>query len=115
MRTVALSLVIALCCTSFFAQNTEPKASAGTTRSQSEAQKPATKPSPQAAADEADSLGPWKGLQYRLVGPFRGGRVVAASGVVDACPDHGEWRPQLVAGIRREFALPLEGNAAALE
>jgi len=82
LRTVALSLVIALCCTSFFAQNTEPKASAGTTRSQSEAQKPATKPSPQAAADEADSLGPWKGLQYRLVGPFRGGRVVAASGVV---------------------------------
>ncbi|MGD0569461.1 MAG: hypothetical protein ABSA78_13755 [Candidatus Sulfotelmatobacter sp.] len=25
---------------------------------------------------------PWKGLQYRLVGPFRGGRVVAVSGVV---------------------------------
>ena len=32
--------------------------------------------------DESESQGPWKGLQYRLVGPFRGGRVVAVSGVV---------------------------------
>jgi photosystem II stability/assembly factor-like uncharacterized protein len=30
--------------------------------------------------DEAKS--PWKALNYRLVGPFRGGRVVAVSGVV---------------------------------
>ena len=34
------------------------------------------------AADDADSLGPWKGLQYRLVGPYRGGRVEATSGIV---------------------------------
>src|SRR5271165_6734484 len=32
--------------------------------------------------DEGEDKGPWKGLQYRLVGPFRGGRVVAVSGVV---------------------------------
>lgn len=32
--------------------------------------------------DENAAQGPWKGMQYRLVGPFRGGRVVAVSGVV---------------------------------
>jgi photosystem II stability/assembly factor-like uncharacterized protein len=32
--------------------------------------------------EEGEDQGPWKGLQYRLVGPFRGGRVVAVSGVV---------------------------------
>ena len=32
--------------------------------------------------EEGEDKGPWKGLQYRLVGPFRGGRVVAVSGVV---------------------------------
>ena len=32
--------------------------------------------------DEHAAEGPWKGMQYRLVGPFRGGRVVAVSGVV---------------------------------
>jgi photosystem II stability/assembly factor-like uncharacterized protein len=32
--------------------------------------------------EEGEDKGPWKGMQYRLVGPFRGGRVVAVSGVV---------------------------------
>jgi len=32
--------------------------------------------------DDDEDLGPWKGLQYRLVGPFRGGRVVAVAGAV---------------------------------
>ncbi len=32
--------------------------------------------------DEGEEKGPWKNLQYRLVGPFRGGRVVAVAGVV---------------------------------
>jgi photosystem II stability/assembly factor-like uncharacterized protein len=31
---------------------------------------------------EGEDKGPWKNLQYRLVGPFRGGRVVAVAGVV---------------------------------
>jgi photosystem II stability/assembly factor-like uncharacterized protein len=39
-----------------------------------------------AQSEEGEYKGPWKGLQYRLVGPFRGGRVVAASGVVGS-PD----------------------------
>jgi len=32
--------------------------------------------------DDKESKGPWKGLEYRLVGPYRGGRVVGVSGVV---------------------------------
>src|SRR5690349_4466047 len=46
---------------------------------------PATSGTPAAAAAqqaEGEAKGPWKALQYRLIGPFRGGRVVAVSGVV---------------------------------
>jgi photosystem II stability/assembly factor-like uncharacterized protein len=32
--------------------------------------------------EEGEDKNPWKGLQYRLIGPFRGGRVVAVAGVV---------------------------------
>jgi photosystem II stability/assembly factor-like uncharacterized protein len=49
-------------------------------------------PAPRQTAASASSVGvqqqddeeksPWKALSYRLVGPFRGGRVVAVSGVV---------------------------------
>jgi photosystem II stability/assembly factor-like uncharacterized protein len=39
---------------------------------------------PAAGQDEAqeEAKGPWHGLTWRLVGPFRGGRVLAVSGVV---------------------------------
>ncbi|HEX8801449.1 MAG TPA: hypothetical protein VF772_22690 [Terriglobales bacterium] len=43
---------------------------------------PAEKPTSNDQEDEKQSQGPFKGMQYRLVGPFRGGRVVAVSGVV---------------------------------
>jgi photosystem II stability/assembly factor-like uncharacterized protein len=42
-------------------------------------------PSPAPAAtpeEEEEARGPWHGLTWRLVGPFRGGRVLAVSGVV---------------------------------
>jgi photosystem II stability/assembly factor-like uncharacterized protein len=43
----------------------------------------ASTPTPGNSKDtEDEDKGPWKGMQYRLVGPFRGGRVVAVSGVV---------------------------------
>lgn len=32
--------------------------------------------------DDADQKSPWKAMNYRLVGPFRGGRVLAVTGVV---------------------------------
>ncbi|HZD33352.1 MAG TPA: hypothetical protein VE779_17035, partial [Candidatus Angelobacter sp.] len=84
MRNAAFLLVIAIFSGSAVAQNETQKPAAGSPPSQSEGQKPAAsagKPAANPPSDE-DSLGPWKGLQYRLIGPFRGGRVVAASGVV---------------------------------
>jgi len=35
-----------------------------------------------AASDEEEAKGPWHGLTWRLVGPFRGGRVLAVTGVI---------------------------------
>jgi|HubBroStandDraft_4_1064222.scaffolds.fasta_scaffold00117_22 photosystem II stability/assembly factor-like uncharacterized protein len=51
------------------------------TGSQKAAQAAGT-PSADTQSDDNEWQGPWKGMQYRLVGPFRGGRVVAVSGVV---------------------------------
>jgi len=39
-------------------------------------------PTTDTQSDDNEAQGPWKGMQYRLVGPYRGGRVVAVSGVV---------------------------------
>jgi len=33
-------------------------------------------------SDQEEAKGPWHGLTWRLIGPFRGGRVLAVSGVV---------------------------------
>jgi photosystem II stability/assembly factor-like uncharacterized protein len=35
-----------------------------------------------AAEDEEEAKGPWHGLTWRLIGPFRGGRVLAVTGVI---------------------------------
>ena len=81
MRTTTVVLLISLFFTAAFAQKRQPKSS-------QPAQKPAdqqkaTPATPAADADDdSESKDPWKGLQYRLVGPFRGGRVVAVAGVV---------------------------------
>ena len=87
MRTTALVLVIACCITSVSAQKQKPQPRPGTEpgQAQAEAQKPATvagTPATDADQDEREAEGPWKGMQYRLIGPFRGGRVVAVSGVM---------------------------------
>jgi photosystem II stability/assembly factor-like uncharacterized protein len=38
---------------------------------------------PAAASDtEEEAKGPWHGLTWRLIGPFRGGRVLAVSGII---------------------------------
>ncbi len=88
MRTVALVILMACCVTSLWAQKQKPQPKPGTEpeQKQTEAQKPEAAAAGTAATeadqDERESEGPWKGMQYRLVGPFRGGRVVAVSGVV---------------------------------
>ena len=74
MRTAVMVLLVAGVVTSLSAQKTQS----------SESQTAAKAPAPPAAESESDrgeSQEPWKGLQYRLVGPFRGGRVVAVAGV----------------------------------
>ena len=82
MRTPTLVLLIACCATPVSAQKHQPKANSQPAPKQTESPKAAAKPASDAEQDENESQGPWRGLQYRLVGPFRGGRVVAVSGVV---------------------------------
>jgi photosystem II stability/assembly factor-like uncharacterized protein len=87
LRTIALLAVIACCITSVSAQKQklQPKPGTEPGQKQAEAQKPGTAagtPASEGDQDERESEGPWKGMQYRLVGPFRGGRVVAVSGVL---------------------------------
>jgi len=73
--------VVACLITLVSAQKRQPKQTPDSSQKQAEAagtQAGIT----QKDKDEDEGKGPWKGLQYRLVGPFRGGRVVAVSGVV---------------------------------
>jgi photosystem II stability/assembly factor-like uncharacterized protein len=51
-------------------------------RKEKQAATSGTAPAAAAQQAEGEAKGPWKALQYRLIGPFRGGRVVAVSGVM---------------------------------
>ena len=87
LRTTVLVILTAFFLTSALAQKQKPQPKPGTEagHKQAEAAKPesaASTPAAEADQDEHAAEGPWKGMQYRLVGPFRGGRVVAVSGVV---------------------------------
>jgi len=85
LRTTTLALLLACLAISASAQKHQSKSESEPKKAQSNSQKPAeavAKSSSDADQDENESQGPWKGMQYRLVGPFRGGRVVAVSGVV---------------------------------
>jgi photosystem II stability/assembly factor-like uncharacterized protein len=83
LRTIALSALLSLLVTPAFAQKQKPKKSAesGADKKQENSQ-PAPAASATAQKDDDEDKGPWKGLNYRLIGPFRGGRVLAVSGVV---------------------------------
>src|ERR1700737_791322 len=83
LRTIAVLALLTLVVTPAFAQKQKPKksAEAGAEKKQESSQlTPAT--SAAAQKDEDEDKGPWKALSYRLIGPFRGGRVLAVSGVV---------------------------------
>src|SRR5271166_1912147 len=91
LRTTTLSL-LAACLIAFSISSASGQKHAAKKTSDS-GQTPVAQPAGTAGAqsgdtqkdkdkDEGEDKGPWKGLQYRLVGPFRGGRVVAVSGVV---------------------------------
>ena len=89
LRTNRLVVLIVCLTSSVWAQKHQTKPSAEPAQRQVEAKKKGAEGARAAAAttDDADKgenewQGPWRGMQYRLVGPFRGGRVVAVAGVV---------------------------------
>jgi photosystem II stability/assembly factor-like uncharacterized protein len=90
LRTPALALLVVsltiASAISVSAQKHTAKATPDSSQKQASQQKPAetSGASDDSAKDkeEGEDKGPWKNLQYRLVGPFRGGRVVAVAGVV---------------------------------
>ena len=83
MRIVAVLAVLTLVVTPALAQKKKPKKS---TESEAEKKQESSQPAPAMVTavhkEEDEEKGPWKALNYRLIGPFRGGRVVAVSGVV---------------------------------
>lgn len=88
MRATVLALSIALFILPTLAQQAQQK------NKKQSAEPEATPTQPQKAEltsatgvpgtepESTEYQGPWKGLQYRLVGPYRGGRSVAVAGVV---------------------------------
>jgi photosystem II stability/assembly factor-like uncharacterized protein len=66
------------------AQNSELQQSHETEQGISQEKKPTQGEAAKTAEaqDEGEYKGPWKGLQYRLIGPYRGGRVDSVSGVI---------------------------------
>src|SRR5258708_2405785 len=81
LRTIALVLLFASVVTPAFAQ--KKKSNSAPEPKESATQQQAAAPVGAAAQQEdAESKDPWKALNYRLLGPFRGGRVVAVSAVV---------------------------------
>ncbi|MGC1373006.1 MAG: hypothetical protein WA824_12790, partial [Candidatus Sulfotelmatobacter sp.] len=86
MRTIELAVMIGILTGAAPAQKHTQQPTPQTPQKQTFQQKTETAEARTAAtpneADEGEEKGPWKNLQYRLVGPFRGGRVVAVSGVM---------------------------------
>ena len=89
MRATAVALLVALSFAPSLAQQTESKPDSRPSQQAQQTHSQASKPAQGAAGKAAEAQqegaeykGPWKGLQYRLVGPYRGGRVPAVSGVV---------------------------------
>ena len=80
MRTTRLALLLACIIPSVFAQ--KRPANQGSQSSQKQPERVGAPTAENRKDTEDEDKGPWKGMQYRLVGPFRGGRVVAVSGVV---------------------------------
>ncbi len=87
MRTTILALLVAGLVTLTFGQKHSPKPTLDSGQKDTAQQSQVGTAGVQASGastdkEEGEDQGPWKGLQYRQVGPFRGGRVVAVSGVI---------------------------------
>src|SRR5207302_10924984 len=81
LRTTWLALLVACLSTPVFAQKHPPKQTPDSGQKQAETAGAQTADT-QKEREEGEDKNPWKGLQYRLVGPFRGGWVRAGAGVV---------------------------------
>jgi photosystem II stability/assembly factor-like uncharacterized protein len=82
LRTTTLALLIASLIAPLFAQKHPAKQDADSTQKQAAQQSATAAALAGEEKEDSEDKNPWKGLQYRLVGPFRGGRVVAVAGVV---------------------------------
>lgn len=82
MRILQLAVVVAILSSVLSAQKHTAKETAPSPQNQTFQQKTETAEARSASSQDDEDKGPWKNLQYRLVGPFRGGRVVAVAGVV---------------------------------
>jgi photosystem II stability/assembly factor-like uncharacterized protein len=81
LRTTIFVIVLVFTITPALAQKKKSKAPATATEANQAAQ-PTPAAAPAGQQDDEENKGPWKALTYRLVGPYRGGRVLAVSGVV---------------------------------
>jgi photosystem II stability/assembly factor-like uncharacterized protein len=82
LRTTPLALLVASLIIPAFAQKHSVKQDSDSAQKQAAQQTATAAATAGEEKEEGEDKNPWKGLQYRLVGPFRGGRVVAVAGVV---------------------------------
>src|SRR5438093_575930 len=85
LLTHLLIVIAAILCFSQEKQNPKQRKEPGQAAEPTERQDiNKTEPSASASqeAGSQEPKGPWHGLVWRLIGPFRGGRVLAVSGVV---------------------------------
>src|SRR5690349_13817500 len=92
-RLALVTAMLLFCVCAFGQESTKPKQSKSGKKSQAASSEMAAgktaqekpegaKSSESGEGDQEEAKGPWHGLTWRLVGPFRGGRVLAVSGVV---------------------------------
>jgi photosystem II stability/assembly factor-like uncharacterized protein len=84
LRTITLVLLLACFIPAAFGQKqpSKKKNEAKQSESQKTTASAAQNDTDADSKDKDKDKDPWKALQYRLIGPFRGGRVVAVAGVV---------------------------------
>src|SRR5690349_23884081 len=87
--TLRLVMIVVILAGISFAQgkkgpkkSSEPGKPATSASSSETAGKQEATVSPAGDAEQEEQKGPWHGLTWRSIGPFRGGRVLAVSGVV---------------------------------
>src|SRR5260370_17978426 len=81
-RAAIFGSLLVFAITPAFAQKKKSKAPAAGTETKQGAQEASAAAAPAGQQDDEENKGPWKALNYRLVGPYRGRRVLAVSGVV---------------------------------